>query len=102
MGFVEKADMLRRLHQLDRKSRKLWHHIFFYFVDVKLVTAYVIFCNLNEDKNTLKKFKISLIQGLAGAAGMERRACKRTSGESSGVVSLPLKKEEKNATRNKT
>lgn len=92
MGFVDKADMLRALYQCDRKSRKWWHRIFFYFLDVTLVNAYVISCNLNEDKNTLKKFKISVVHGLAGTAGMKSNTCKRLSGESSEVVSPPSKK----------
>ena len=63
----------------------------FLLLDVTLVNAYVIFCYLDEGKNTLKKFKISVIHGLAGAAGMKLKACKRTSGESSKVDSLPSK-----------
>jgi len=29
MGGVDKADMLRSIYDLDRKSRKWWHRLFF-------------------------------------------------------------------------
>ena len=81
MGFVDKADMLRALYQCDRKSKKWWHRIFFYFLDVTLVNAYVIFCNLNEDKITLKMFKTRVVHGLAGTSGLKSKDRKRISGE---------------------
>jgi len=31
MGFVDKADMLKALYEVNRKSRKWWHRIFWYF-----------------------------------------------------------------------
>ena len=39
MGYVDKADMLKSVYDLDRKSREWWHRIAFYFLDVSLVNA---------------------------------------------------------------
>lgn len=43
------------------------------------MNAHVISCNLNEDKETLKIFKISVVHGLGGTFGMKSKACKRIS-----------------------
>ena len=48
MGGVDKADMLRSIYDLDRKSRKWWHRLFFAMVEMALVNAYVLYCELNE------------------------------------------------------
>jgi len=47
MGGVDKADMLRSIYDLDRKSRKWWHRLFFAMFEITLVKAYVTFCDLN-------------------------------------------------------
>ena len=39
MGYVDKADMLKSLYVLDRKSKNWWHRIVFYFLDVALVNS---------------------------------------------------------------
>ena len=43
MGFVDKADMLKKTYEIDRKSRKWWPRIFFHFIDVSVVNAFIIF-----------------------------------------------------------
>jgi hypothetical protein len=58
MGFVDKADMLKALYEVNRKSRKWWHRIFWYFLDVTVVNAFIIYREQTNDmKKTLMKFR---------------------------------------------
>jgi hypothetical protein len=68
MGSVDKADMLKALYEVNRKSRKWWHRIFWYFRDVTVVNAFIIYREQTNDmKKTLMKFRLSLVAGLIGA-----------------------------------
>lgn len=68
MGFVDKSDMLKSCYELDRKSKKWWHRIFFHFVDLTLVNSFIIFKNLTTGADiSLKDFKIAVATGLIGA-----------------------------------
>ena len=42
MGCVDKADMLKSLYELDRKSTKWRHQIFFHLMDVTLVNSMIL------------------------------------------------------------
>lgn len=70
MGFVDKADMLRAAYEIDRKSRKWYHRITFFGVDVSVVNAFIIFTNAASEEGsrtlTLKHFRLSAALGLIG------------------------------------
>ncbi|XP_018570593.1 piggyBac transposable element-derived protein 3-like [Anoplophora glabripennis] len=69
MGFVDKADMLKKTYQMDRKSKKWWPRIFWHFIDVSVVNAFIIFqqrCGNNRGMN-LKAFRLAVVTGLVGA-----------------------------------
>ena len=69
MGYVDKMDMLKTLYEVDRKSKKWWHRIFFYFIDISLVNAFILY-QKRTDSNaqlTLKLFRLSVGLGLVGA-----------------------------------
>lgn len=51
MGFVNKADQLRSTYALDRKSKKWWHHIFWFFIDTVVTNAYIIYIEKGGKKN---------------------------------------------------
>ena len=69
MGFVDKMDMLKSIYEVDRKSKtKSWPRIFWYFVDISVVNAYIILKNLSQEKSiSLKLFRLSVVSGLIGA-----------------------------------
>jgi uncharacterized protein YhbP (UPF0306 family) len=68
MGFVDKADMLKVLYEVNRKSRKWWHRIFWYILDVTVVNAFIIYREQTNDmKTNLMKFRLSLVAGFIGA-----------------------------------
>lgn len=66
MGGVDKADMLKSLYEISRKSKKWWHRIFFHFVDVTVTNAYIIFRERSPNTKglTLKQFRLSVVEGL--------------------------------------
>ena len=87
MGYVDKADMLKSLYGLDRKSKKWWHRIAFHFLDVSLVNAFVLFKNIRSVKVSLKIFKLNVIHGLVGATAFRQpKNKKRSSGTFVGPV----------------
>ncbi|KAI4886180.1 hypothetical protein NFI96_029510 [Prochilodus magdalenae] len=68
MGCVDKADMLKSLYAVDRKSRKWWHRLFCHFVDVTIVNAHILYSKqFPNDKMTLKDFRCSVVTGLVNA-----------------------------------
>lgn len=68
MGYVDRFDMLKSLYEIDRKSHKWWHRIFFYFIDASIVNAFILFQQRSTSKCiTLKQFRISIARGLIGA-----------------------------------
>ncbi|XP_043463998.1 piggyBac transposable element-derived protein 4-like [Leptopilina heterotoma] len=42
LGYVDKADMLKSLYEIDRKSKKWWHRLFWHLLDVAVTNAFVI------------------------------------------------------------
>ena len=69
MGYVDKMDMLKSLYEVNRKSKKWWHRFFFYFVDVSLVNAFILFKKRSDSEAllSLKIFRLSVALGLIGA-----------------------------------
>lgn len=68
MGFVDKFDMLKSLYEIDRKSKKWWHRIFWYFLDAAVVNAFILFQERAMSKSMpLKIFKLSVALGLIGS-----------------------------------
>lgn len=74
MGYVDKADMLKSTYELDRKSHKWWHRIFWHFVDVTIVNSFIIYKQKNPDSQTnLKEFRLALIDELVGYSNPKKR-----------------------------
>lgn len=61
--------MLKSLYEVNRKSKKWWHRILFYFVDLSLVNAFILFKKNNDSEAqlTLKEFRLAVALGLVGA-----------------------------------
>lgn len=56
MGGVDKADQLRALYNINRKSKKWWHRLFWGVIDIIFVNSFVINKKLNESKLTVLQF----------------------------------------------
>ena len=78
MGFVDKFDQLISLYEIDRKSKKWWHRIFFHFVDAAVINSYILHKMLtgNEIK-TAKEFRLNLIYSLCAMKESETTTLKK-------------------------
>lgn len=70
MNSVDKLDQLKKYYEIDRKSRKWWHRIFFHFMDVSVVNAYILKSKLGPCQ-PLKKFKLNIIEALTSQRLLE-------------------------------
>ncbi|XP_043474432.1 piggyBac transposable element-derived protein 4-like [Leptopilina heterotoma] len=67
MGYVDKADHLLSTYNIDRKSKKWWHRIFFHFLDVIVVNAYILYKEKRLNPTlTAKEFRLRLVDELVG------------------------------------
>nr|CAH7740223.1 unnamed protein product [Callosobruchus chinensis] len=61
-------DVFLQIYEVDRKSKKWWQRILWYFVDVSLVNSYILFKKRSQGKSlSLKIFRLSVVLGLIGA-----------------------------------
>lgn len=74
MGGVDKADQLRALYNINRKSKKWWHRLFWGVIDIIFVNSFVINNKLSESKLTVLQFRRAVAQGLItqGKCGLKR------------------------------
>lgn len=81
MGYIDHADMLKSCYQINRKSRKWWHRIFFHFVDVAVCNSFILFKQENQGaKMVLKEYRLAIVAGLVGLPTQEKRGRKTPSG----------------------
>ena len=64
MGGVDKYDMLRQLHEINRKSMKCWHRLLFGSLDMAVVNTYVVHNASKEQQLLFQKFRRDLPMGL--------------------------------------
>lgn len=77
MGHVDKADMLKSTYAIDRKSKKWWPRIFWHFVDVTIVNAFIIYKQLYSERSLeLKEFRLAVANGLIGAVRYKKKGRK--------------------------
>ena len=69
MGYVDQSDMFLSFYKVNRKSRKWWHRLFWHFLDLSVVNAFIIFRDRGPTKSlNLKEFRLAVVAGLVGAA----------------------------------
>lgn len=79
MGYVDKADMLKSLYQISRKSKKWWHRIFWHLIDTVVTNAFIIYTvKGNRENLTLKTFRLAIVDGLLGNVLAVQKGRKRT------------------------
>nr|CAH7727890.1 unnamed protein product [Callosobruchus chinensis] len=85
MNFVDRFDQMKSCYELDRKSKKWWHRIFFHFVDCCVVNAFILYKLKCQAKNitslTQKNFKRRIIDGLLAQRIVELRGKKMSGTE---------------------
>lgn len=84
MGYVDKMDMYKSCYELDRKSKKWWQRIFWHFLDLTVVNAFLIFKERSPPgcSSTLspKEFRLSVSNGLIGADPAAPQRGRRSTG----------------------
>ncbi|KAJ8942514.1 hypothetical protein NQ314_010067 [Rhamnusium bicolor] len=43
MNSVDKFDQIRSVYEINRKSKKWWHHVFFYFIDACITNTFITY-----------------------------------------------------------
>lgn len=67
MGYVNYADMLKSYYEIDRKSHKWWHKIFFHFLDLSLVNSFTLFKENSQGSTmNIKQYRLAVAAGLIG------------------------------------
>ncbi|KAK2704603.1 hypothetical protein QYM36_016860 [Artemia franciscana] len=67
MGCINKADMLKSIYAITKKSRKWRYHLLWHFVNITTVIAFVLFklsTIPDANKMTLKDFECHIVTGL--------------------------------------
>lgn len=80
MNGVDKFDQNKGTYEINRKSRKWWHRIFFYFVDASVVNAYVIYRHILEENSkplSMKDFRLEIIRKLIREPSRKRLSVSR-------------------------
>lgn len=78
MGYVNKFDQLKALYEIDHKSKKWCHRIFFHFLDVALINTYILHKMLTYGEiNTAKQFCLNLVYSLCAMGKSETPSLKR-------------------------
>ncbi|XP_049764577.1 piggyBac transposable element-derived protein 4-like [Schistocerca cancellata] len=78
MNCVDKFDQLKGVYETDRKSRKLCHRKFWYFIDATVVNAFIIHKEMKLPKMTLKDFIREIARDLVAPALVASRGKKRS------------------------
>ena len=74
MGGVDLADARRKIYSCSRRSKKWWHRLFYYLLDVSVVNSFIV---LNESphcaRRTQKAFILELAEQLMGHYNSRKR-----------------------------
>lgn len=95
MNCVDKLDQLKGSYEIDRKSHKWWHRIFWYLIDLSVVNAYIVHQDLGLPQIKLKDFRRSISQSLvtdAFVTGRRKSLHKKRKLSQSPSTSVQLKK----------
>ncbi|CAI6357631.1 unnamed protein product [Macrosiphum euphorbiae] len=57
MNWVDKLNQNKKSCQIDCKSQKWWHRIFFHFIDIAVVNSHVIYTKSTGTTITMKNFR---------------------------------------------
>lgn len=89
MGFVDKADMLKSTYAINRKSKRWYMRIFWHFLDVTVVNAYIMFGLTGEGKQmNLKEFRLAVANGLLSKSNKDKSKAKLNSVKFRQVIPL--------------
>ena len=91
MGGVDKADMLRALYAVNRKSVKWWHRIYWCLLDIAFVNSYVSYQSMHG-KMPLLQYRRKVTMGLLTLGKPKASGKKRGRPSSPGAAQPPPSK----------
>lgn len=78
MNCVDKLDQNKKSCQIDRKSKKWWHRIFFHFLDIAVVNSHIIYTQQTGNNITMKNFRRDISRELLNKILVSKRQTKNT------------------------
>jgi hypothetical protein len=64
--------MLKFLYGIDRKAKRWWLRLFWHFVDISVVNAFILYCHIDSGKAiSLKDFRRKVAVGLVGISSFK-------------------------------
>lgn len=78
MNCVDKLDQNKKSCQIDRKSKKWWHRIFFHFLDIAVVNSHIVYTQATGNKMTMKDFRRNISGQLLSTTIVNKRKLKNT------------------------
>lgn len=88
MNCVDKFDQNKKSYQIDRKSQKWWHRIFFFFFDSAIVNSRILYNEITKESMSMKDFRRQVSRELVAKTLVE----KRRSSSDSPITPKNLKK----------
>ncbi|KAL4147919.1 hypothetical protein QTP88_002246 [Uroleucon formosanum] len=73
MNCVDKFDQNKKTYQIDRKSQKWWHRIFFFFFDATIVNARILYNDITNENMSMKEFRRHISRDLVAKTLFEKR-----------------------------
>lgn len=73
MNCVDKFDQNKKTYQIDRKSQKWWHRIFFFFFDATIVNSRILYNEITKENMSMKEFRRQISRELVAKTLVEKR-----------------------------
>lgn len=64
MNNVDVFDQLKAAYGINRKAKKWWHKLFFHFLNMTIVNAFIPFKELTKEKISMKDFRRRIVDSL--------------------------------------
>ena len=84
MGGVDLADQRRKYYSIAKKSMKWWYYLFWFLLDTAIVNSFIIMTVTNfpsvQRPQTLRDYKMKLIEQLVGDFSTRKRTATATEG----------------------
>ena len=91
MNSVDKFDQYKSVYEINRKSKKWWHRVFFYFIDASITNAFIIYKLLGNSDKKMKDFRRQITAELV-AKKFVQQTKKRLSHKMTDTIRLGRKK----------
>ena len=93
MGGVDHADRLRQVYNVDRRSRKWWHRLFWGLLDIAFVNSFLVYKEMGCEENlTLLDFRRGVSLGLMNRASQTKGKKRRSTSSDKNTMKTKRRK----------